>query len=60
MRWERHVAGIGKKKNGYRIGKPEGKRSNTMEGLGVDGSVLKTDLEEMGCVDVDRGQGAGS
>jgi hypothetical protein len=59
MRWERYVAGIGKKKNGYRNGKPEGKRPNTKEGLGVDGSLLKTDLEEMGWVDVDRGQGAG-
>lgn len=60
MRWERHVARIGKKKNGYRIGKPEGKRQNTMEGLSIDGSLLKMDLEEMGWVDVDRRQGAGS
>jgi hypothetical protein len=31
-----------------------------MEGLSVDGSLLKMDLEEIGWVDVVRGQGAGS
>jgi len=56
MRCERHVARIGKKKNGYRIGKPEGKRPNTMEGLGIDGSLLKMDLEKMGWVDMDGGR----
>ena len=50
MRWARHVARIGKEKNGYRIVKPEGKRPNTMEDLGVDGSLLRMDLEEMGWV----------
>jgi hypothetical protein len=35
VRWERHVGHIGKNKIGYRIGKPEEKRPNTMEGLGV-------------------------
>ena len=57
MRLLRHVTRIGKKKNGYRIGKPEGKRPNTVKGLGVDGSLLRMNLEEMGWVDVGRGAG---
>jgi len=56
MKWERHVARIGKNKNECRIGKLEEKRPNTMEGLGVDESLLRMDLEEMGWVDVDRGR----
>jgi hypothetical protein len=44
MRRERHVARIGKKKSGYRIGKPEGKRPNTVEGVGVDGSLVKNEF----------------
>jgi hypothetical protein len=29
-----------------------------VEGLGVDGSLLRMDLEEMGWVDMDRGAGS--
>jgi hypothetical protein len=55
MRWARHVARIGEKRNAYRIlvGKPEGKRPlGRTRGMWVDNIIME--LREIGWDDMDR------
>ena len=49
MRWAGHVAHMGEEKGVYRVlvGKPEGK--SHWGDLGVDGRIILTDLQEVGC-----------
>jgi hypothetical protein len=50
MRWADHVAGMGEKKNAYRlfVGKPEGKRPRRRWV-----NIIRMDLGEVGWGDVD-------